>query len=178
MYLWIFNYRSTCQSNGLHNLILRFPEWPFSGLASETDPPPVSLHLLSGTAGIWPLLFFFTKCISKPWIFSCTIFSAVYDLESLLMALLLRVLSRLNVSNIIGGGSKVFGKYFQLFLRNLTCLSRPISSGISALLLSPVLWLSGRLFGGTYFGILIVPKVPNFLGVFHNFFERLLRNCE
>ena len=46
-------------------------------------------------------------------------FSDVSDLGIYLGNQFLRVLLRLTVSNIIGGGSNIFGEYFQSFPREL-----------------------------------------------------------
>ena len=62
----------------------------------------------TGTVGFCPLLFIFTRCISKPWIFTFSGFSAVYNLDIHFKDPLLMVLLRLNFSNVIGGGSGVF----------------------------------------------------------------------
>ena len=112
MHSCIFNQRSTRCSDGLHHLILFLPARPFLGLVGEADPAPVSLHLHYGVAGIYSLLFLFTRCISTPFIFACNALSAVSDMENLLRGLLLRVLLRLNFSIVIGGSSKIVGKYF------------------------------------------------------------------
>ena len=77
MHSCIFNQRSTRCSDGLHHLILFLPARPFLGLVGEADPAPVSLHLHYGVAGIYSLLFLFTRCISTPFIFACNALSAV-----------------------------------------------------------------------------------------------------
>ena len=51
---------------------------------SEADFTPIVLPDVSITAGLCPLvLFSFTWFITKPWIFACAGFSAVFDLDSL-----------------------------------------------------------------------------------------------
>ena len=55
---------------------------------------------------------FFTRFISTPWIFACAGFSVVPDLDSLLRDPCLRVLLRIEVSNVIGGGYEIVGNYF------------------------------------------------------------------
>ena len=66
MHSCIFNPRFTRHSDGLHHLILRLRAWPYLGLVGEAAPSPLSLHLLSGAAGLYPLgLFCFTRCISN-----------------------------------------------------------------------------------------------------------------
>ena len=70
-------------------LILRLPVRPFSELVGEAYSSPICLDSPYVAVGILPLgLLCFTRCILTPWIFSCDVFSAVYDLDSLLRALL------------------------------------------------------------------------------------------
>ena len=56
--------------------------------------------------------FCLTRFIPTPCVFSCTGFSAVSDLENFLRDLLLRFLSRINISNVIRGGSN----FWRIFL--------------------------------------------------------------
>ena len=91
------------------------------------------------------------------------------DLENFSRNPLLRVLSRLNFSNFIGGDSKVVDKVFRSFLHDLDCLFRMIFLSVSTLLLFPCIQSSDRSSGSTSFGILILTKVSDFLGGFQSY---------
>ena len=51
--------------------------------------------------------------------------SAMFDMDIYLRSPLSRVLSRMSISNAIGGGSEVVSEYFQLFPRDMACLVHP-----------------------------------------------------
>ena len=62
------------------------------------------------------------------------------------------------VSNMLGGGSEVVNFFLWLFLCNLSCLSRTISTGVSTLvvgLLAVCTFVRQRLYG-----LLLVPQFP------------------
>ena len=60
---WIFNHRSTCRSDGLHNLVLRLSVRTYLGLFSEVSYPPIQF-MVSITVVFFSLgLFWFTSCI-------------------------------------------------------------------------------------------------------------------
>ena len=94
-------------------LILRLSARPFSGLDGEAAPPTVNVTLPFWHGWYLPIgLFIFTIYIPTPWVFSCAGFSAVSNLDSLLRALLLRVLLRINVSNVIVGVYEIVSEYY------------------------------------------------------------------
>ena len=116
----IFNLWLTRRSDGLHHLMLHLPAWTYLGLDNEAACPPLKFTLAFLHNWLMPIGFFlFTGCVPTPWVFSCAGLSAVSDLGIYLRTPLLRVLSRMNVSSVIGGGSEVIGGSFQLFLRDL-----------------------------------------------------------
>ena len=55
----------THRSDSLHYLVLHLPAWPYSGLVGKATPPPVVLHLPSGTDGFCPLGLIFYKVYFK-----------------------------------------------------------------------------------------------------------------
>ena len=79
----------------------------FLGSVGEADAPPVCLLPRLARLASTHYCLFFTRCISKPWNFAFSGFSDVSDLDIHLRDPLLRVLTRLNVSNVIGGSSEV-----------------------------------------------------------------------
>ena len=63
---------------------LRLSVQPFLGLVREADCPPMCLCLLYGATLISLFGCFFLIRYSTPWIFSCTSFSSISDMEILL----------------------------------------------------------------------------------------------
>ena len=53
------------------------------GVVSKAAYPTIKFYLPSGVVGICPFLFSFKRCISTPWIFSFTCFSAMSDMDTL-----------------------------------------------------------------------------------------------
>ena len=91
-------------------------------------------------------------------------------------ATLFRDLLFLNASNVFGGVSEWSVNISNCFYaRWLLC---PVQSNWWSMLLLPGIWLSGRLSEGASFGLLVIPKLPVFLGVFLKFLEGLLRICD
>ena len=131
---------------------------PLSGLVGEVASPPICLHLPSSASGICSsVIFGFTRCIPTPWIFACTVFSAIYDLDIHLWALL-RSFGSFDFSmfpTFLEGAPKL-SAIFQSFPRDLACLSCPISLGISDLVSrSSTFW---SLVWWRFFGIFLVPQ--------------------
>ena len=132
-----------CVPDGLHNLSFAYhpgPSWVCSTrqmllpFVSWQDWHSLLLHFI----------VCFTRCISTPWIFSCTVFSAVSDWESLLRDLLCSWGSFFfKVFDIFVRGYEVACESFQFITHNLATLSCMISLVISNIDIS--LWPSHRL---------------------------------
>ena len=100
-------YHQSTRTHTVYIFILRFSAIPFLGLVGEAASTPICVHPPSGAAGICPLGFFsVTRCIPTPWIFYCTGFSAMSDLESLLRAPL-HYWGPFFVSDVFGGGPRL-----------------------------------------------------------------------
>ena len=102
-------------------IIFRLSAWPLSGSVDEADTPPVCLcqdwhsqHL--------PIILFY-RCISTPYIFAFSGFSSMSNIDIHLKDPILKVLSGINVSNIIGGVPKRSGTLRRIFLRELPSFS-------------------------------------------------------
>ena len=73
------------------------------------------------------------------------------------------VICFLNISDVFGVGSKVFDKFLQSFPRDLDCLSRLFSLGVSTIVARsstawPIIWRR------SFWGILLVPQFPMMTG--------------
>ena len=161
----------------LLHLVLRFPARPYSGLVGKADCPPICF-LISITVGYLPsLVVWLYKVLHTLYICLRWLLSHVWSVHSLEgSAMFLRVLWFLNVSDVFGGGSKVVVKFYQSFPHGMACISRPISSGVFAIVTrSLAIWL---LFWWHFFLALDCPKVPNFIGGSTKLSERLIRDCE
>ena len=137
---------------------------PFLGSVGKVDPPTVCFlprQAWSASAHV----FFFTRCISAPFIYACTGFSAMSDLDNRLRDPLCS-LGSLYFSmspTFLEGGSEMVSKSFQFLLRELAYLSHMISSGIYALVASyltvwPLVW---RCY---FWEILLVTQIPMMKG--------------
>ena len=141
---------------------------PLSGLFDEVDSPPIRSHLPSSASGICSSVFFgCTRCIPTPWIFACTVFSAIYDLGIKLWALFrsFRSFDFPMFPTFLEGAPKL-SAIFQLFPRDLACMSCPTSLVISDLVArSSTVWL---IVWWHFFGIFLIPHflvmtgTPNF----------------
>ena len=123
----------------------------------------IMLNPLYGAVVIW-LFGFFTR-YSTPWIFACTVCSAVSDLDIFLRgsALFLRFLFFPNIYDIFGGGSEVVREFSNCSRSSwLVCTVR---SPWESLLLLTGHGPSDRSSSGASFGLLIIPKFPIFLGI-------------
>ena len=129
------------------------------------------------TFDFYPLLFIFTRCISTPWMFAFSGFSAVSDLDIHLRDPILRVILRINVSNVTGGGSEGVRDYLADFLSlaisaqsDEVFFPPDIIGGLRYCRRGDLLFRSCMM---GFFGILLVPKrFPVFLGI-----RNSLRDC-
>ena len=153
MHLCVFNHQSPRFSDGLHNLILRLPARLYSGLVVEATSTPIEF-----TPAFWIIwhltigLFVFTRCIPISWIFVCTGFSLLSNLDILLRGLLcywgfFALSMSLTFSEWVPNLSANFSNRAHAIW--LVC---PIRFLWGYLLLLSCLWLYGRLSGGILFG--------------------------
>ena len=63
-------------------IIVRLSAQPFLGSASKAAAPPVCVLPRLALSAFHPLIFIFTRCISTPWIFYFSGFSAVSDMDN------------------------------------------------------------------------------------------------
>ena len=63
MHLCIYYHRSTHHSDGLHNLVLRFPARPYLGFVVETVSPPIIFTTVLWRVCFITIEFFFLRCI-------------------------------------------------------------------------------------------------------------------
>ena len=122
---------------------------------------------MTGTVGIFPLFFSFTRCISTPWIFAFAVFSAVSDLDTRLRNSLqswesFSLLMSQTFSEEVWKWSSNFLNRFRV-----SCSFCSVQYLWGYLLLLPCLCVSHHSSSGPYlWGILTVPKFSLILGVF------------
>ena len=159
MHSCIFNHPLTRFSDGLHYLILCLQARPFSVLVRESTSPPIKFTTAFCSGRNLPIIVFFRRVYFNTLDFFCAVFSAMPVPYICLKTPLLMIFLRLNISNVIEGGSKIVRESFQFFPRKPACLPRLIYLGVSALLLSLGIQPSDRSYGGAYpWGLLLVPQ--------------------